>query len=319
MPVIIGHRGAPGYRPEHTQSAYRIAIDQGVDAIEPDVVASSDGVLVVRHENEISGTTDVADHPEFAARRTTKEFAGHRITGWFTEDFTWAELCTLRCRERIPDIRPASAAHDGEERILALPEVLEIARAGGVGVVLEIKYATAFASIGIDLAELIARDLRAAGWQSDGAGDLVVESFEEDVLHRVRAAGIRARYVYLLERRGSPVDLVVARGDAAPTYRDQLNDLGSLAPRVDGISVHKHLLLSAGGPALAAAARAAGLELYTWTCRPENAFLERRFRGRGGPASHGDWRAEWRELREIGVTGVFTDHPDLARAVFAAD
>lgn len=319
MPVIIGHRGAPGYRPEHTRSAYRIAIDQGADAIEPDVVASSDGVLVVRHENEISGTTDVAVRPEFAARRTTKEFAGHRITGWFTEDFTWAELRTLRCRERIPDLRPASAAHDGEERILSLPDVLEIARAGGVGMVLEIKHAMAFASIGIDLAELVARDLRATGWQGEGAGDLVVESFEEEALHRVRAAGIRARYVYLVERHGSAVDLVVARGDAAPTYRDQLDDLVSLAPRVDGISVHKHLLLSAGGSALAVAARAAGLELYTWTCRPENAFLERRYRGPGGRAEHGNWRAEWQKLREVGVTGVFTDHPDLARAAFAAD
>src|SRR5690606_26512957 len=213
MPVIIGHRGAPGYRPEHTRSSYELAIEQGADAVEPDVVATRDGVLVVRHENEISGTTDVADRPEFAHLRTVKEFAGHTVEGWFTEDFTWAELQTLRSRERIPDLRPDSAAFDGAERILSLPDVLDVARAGGVGVVIEIKHAPYFASIGIDLAELVARDVRAAGWQGEGApGALIVESFEEQALRGVRERGIDARYVYLVERKGTAVDLLLERG-----------------------------------------------------------------------------------------------------------
>src|SRR5690554_2302093 len=105
-PVIIGHRGAPGRRPEHTAASYRLAIEMGVDAIEPDVVVSSDGVLVVRHENEIGGTTNVADHPEFADRHTKKTVDGQKISGWFVEDFTWAELSTLRARERLPKLRP---------------------------------------------------------------------------------------------------------------------------------------------------------------------------------------------------------------------
>ncbi|GGF36771.1 glycerophosphoryl diester phosphodiesterase [Microbacterium sorbitolivorans] len=316
MTAIIGHRGASGYRPEHTRSAYDLALAQGVDLVEPDVVATKDGVLVVRHENEISGTTDVASHPEFAHLKTTKSFAGYEFTGWFTEDFTWDELQTLRCTERIPKIRPANAAYDGTDRILSLPEVLDIARAGGVGVVVEVKHSPYFASIGLDLAPLVARDLRAGGWQDEDRGRLVIESFEESALHQVRDAGIDAELVYLLEDDGVALDLLIAHGSDAPSYRDQLADLGSLAERVDGISVDKSLLLDADAPSFAGEARERGLELFTWTARPENAFLAKRFRGSGARAEYGEWRAEWRAIREAGVTGVFADHPDLAREIF---
>ncbi|HLT68192.1 MAG TPA: glycerophosphodiester phosphodiesterase family protein [Microbacterium sp.] len=316
MTAIIGHRGASGYRPEHTRSAYELAIAQGVDLIEPDVVATRDGVLVVRHENEISGTTDVASREEFARLKTTKTFAGHELTGWFTEDFTWDELRRLRCTERIPKLRPANAAYDGADRILSLPEVLEIARTGGVGVVVEIKHAPYFAEIGLDLASLVARDLRACGWQEPEHGRLIIESFEESALHAVRAEGIDAELIYLLEDDGTALDLLLAHGAAAPSYRAQLSDLGSLAERVDGISVDKALLLDPDAPAFAAEARERGLELFTWTARPENAFLAERFRGSGTRAEYGEWRAEWRAIREAGVTGVFADHPDLAREIF---
>ncbi|HJA04039.1 MAG TPA: glycerophosphodiester phosphodiesterase [Candidatus Microbacterium stercoravium] len=318
MPVIIGHRGAPGYRPEHTRSSYELAIDLGADMIEPDVVATRDGVLVVRHENEISGTTDVADRPEFAHLRTTKSFAGHELTGWFTEDFSWDELKTLRCRERLPRIRPQNIGYDDTEPILRLRDVLDIAAAHGVGVVVEIKHAPYFSAIGLDLAPLIAADLRAAGWQDPGsAASLVIESFEESALNAVREEGIRARFVYLLEKSGAALDLLLAHGSAAPSYRDQLNDVASLAARVDGISVNKSLLLS-GDARFAGEARDAGLELFTWTCRPENAFLARRFRAPGGSAAFGDWRGEWAQIRRSGVTGVFADQPDLAREAFAS-
>jgi len=316
MISLIGHRGASGYRPEHTRSAYELAIAQGVDLIEPDVVATKDGVLVVRHENEISGTTDVAARPEFARLRTTKSFAGHEFSGWFTEDFTWEELQLLRCTERIPHLRPDSAAFDGEERILSLREVLDIAREGGVGVVVEIKHAPYFSAIGLDLAPLVARELRAGGWQDPGSGRLVIESFEESALHAVRSAGIEAELVYLFEDEGAALDLRLALGSDAPSYLDQLGDIAALAGRVDGISVAKSLLLDPAAPAFAAEARERGLELFTWTARPENAFLEERFRGRGSAAEYGEWRAEWRAIREAGVTGVFADHPDLARQVF---
>ena len=314
MIAIIGHRGAPGHLPEHTRGSYLLAIQQGVDAIEPDVVATRDGVLVVRHENEISSTTDVASRPEYADRRTRKVIDGRDLDGWFAEDFTWDELRTLRARERIPEIRPTSAAHDNDEPILALTEVLTLARDGGIGVVVEIKHATYFASIGIDLAALVARDLRVAGWDGDPA--LVIEAFEQSALERVREEGIRARYVYLIERTGSPADRIARDGRAAPTYRDQFGAPAVLAPAVDGVSVHKHLLLAANGAELAARVRDAGLELFTWTCRPENAFLERRFRGPGGRTAHGRWREEWRELRDVGATALFADHPDLARELF---
>src|SRR3954452_14409248 len=157
-PMIIGHRGAPGYRPEHTRGSYELALQLGADALEPDIVATKDGVLVLRHENEISGTTDVADHPEFADRRTTKEVDGVAATGWFTEDFTWDELSTLRARERIPALRQASSTFDGHYPLLRLRDLLEVVeRSGGAGrdrpardgagsggLVAELKHATYF-------------------------------------------------------------------------------------------------------------------------------------------------------------------------------
>jgi glycerophosphoryl diester phosphodiesterase len=318
--LLIGHRGAPGYRPEHTRSSYALAFAQGADAVEPDVVVSRDGVLVVRHENEISGTTDVADHPEFADRRTTRIVDGEELAGWFVEDFDWAELVTLRARERLPGLRPASAAHDGEEPILRLRDVLDLVRAAALengrplGVVLEIKHATYFSAIGWDVADLVERELRSEGW---AAGDLPlwIESFEASALDRLRERGIPASYVYLMEASGAPYDLV-ARGEVAP-YADAMTPAGldALAGRVDGISVDKSVLLRPH-PRVVADAHARGLQVFTWTCRPENAFLAHRFRRLGGPAAYGDYRREWAVIRDLGVDAVFVDHPDLGAQVF---
>ena len=317
--LVIGRRGAPGYRPEHTRSSYELALAQGADAVEPDVVSTRDGVLVVRHENEISGTTDVADHSEFAARRTTKIIEGKRVDGWFTEDFTWDELATLRCRERLPQLRPANTAYDGQEPILRLREVLDLAAAAGRGVVLEIKHATYFAQIGWDLAELAASELRGAGW-AGGIHPLVIESFESTVLREVRAQGIVAQYVYLLEAHGRPADLIATAGRQAPSYAWTASPAGldSVAGHLDGISVDKRFLTDArrGGGRVVAAAHARDLVVFTWTCRPENAFLARRFRRGGARADFGDYVGEWGMLRDTGVDGVFADHPDLALAVF---
>lgn len=324
--LVIGHRGAPGYLPEHSRSSYELAIAQGADAIEPDVVVSRDGVLVVRHENEISGTTDVADRAEFADRRTTRRIDGVELTGWFAEDFDWAELATLRCRERLPQLRPASAEHDGLEPILRLRDVLEIARGAArpVTVVAEIKHATALAAAGFDLAALLAAELRAAGW-GDGAHPLVIESFEQSVLTQVRARGVVAAYVYLLEASGRAADLIAAQGQSAPTYRAQTAPAGldRLVGAVDGISVDKRMLLAPDrwGRATSRSriiedAHARGLSVFTWTCRPENHFLLRQFRLPGGPAAFGDYAGEWALLRDAGVDGAFADHPDLAVAVF---
>ena len=321
-PLVIGHRGAPGYRPEHARSSYALALASGVDAVEPDVVVSRDGVLVVRHENEISETTDVSARPEFANRRTTKTVDGVETTGWFTEDLTWDELSTLRCRERLPQLRPGSAAFDDVEPVLRLRDVLDLVWAASIdqqrpiGVVLEVKHATHFAQHGHDVAQLVRAELVAAGWAT-GQQELVIESFEWTVLEELRELGVPGSYVYLIEATGRPYDLIVARGErAAPTYRSftQPEGLDRLAERFDGISVHKRLILGDG--ALVAAAHERGLEVYVWTCRPENAFLARRFRLPGGPAAFGDFAREWGQLRDAGVDGVFVDHPDLGLAAF---
>lgn len=319
-PLLIAHRGASGYRPEHTAAAYRLGIHQGADAVEPDIVASRDGVLVVRHENEISGTTDVADRPEFADRRTRKLIDGHAVTGWFTEDFDWAELATLRARERLPWLRAASASFDRRFPILRLRDLLELLDAAehregrAVTLVAEIKHAHHFASIGLPLDELFAAEI--SDWP--GRERMIVESFEAGVLRRLTERGVPGTRVQLVEWEGAPADLVAEQGSSAPSFRDYLGDAGlrGLVGLVDGVSVAKRYLLDpprAVPPNFVARAHAHGLAVYTWTLRPENEFLARRFRRGADPAAHGGWRAEFGAVLASGVDGVFADHPDLAR------
>jgi len=324
-PVIIGHRGASGYRPEHTRSAYELAFALGADLVEPDLVATRDGVLVLRHENEISGTTDVAAHPEFADRRTTKRIDGASLTGWFTEDFTWAELSTLRAVERLPKLRQASTAFDGREPILRLSDLLEIVDAASekqgraLGVVAEIKHATYFDELGLPLDELADRDLRAFG--AGDPGRLFVESFEQTVLESLRERGMPGRRVYLVEASGSPADLRARFGRKALSYSAHLTDAGlaRLAASVDGVSIAKSLLVrTVDGVVtttdLVTRIHEAGLAAYLWTLRPENSFLEPPLRRGRALAAHGDWMTEFQLVMRTGIDGVFADHPDLAVA-----
>ncbi|MBU3971349.1 MAG: glycerophosphodiester phosphodiesterase, partial [Alphaproteobacteria bacterium] len=185
-PLIIAHRGASGERPEHTRAAYERAIEQGADFIEPDLVVSRDGVLIVRHENEIGGTTDVAAHPEFADRRTTRTIDGESVAGWFTEDFTLAELKTLRARERLPELRPANTAFDGREPILTFEEVLDIAAAADVGVVPELKHPTYFAALGLPMEDAFVAILERRGLTGADA-PILIQCFEVGPLQRLRA------------------------------------------------------------------------------------------------------------------------------------
>jgi glycerophosphoryl diester phosphodiesterase len=329
-PLVIGHRGAPGYRPEHSRSSYDLALAMGVDAVEPDIVVSKDGVLVVRHENEISGTTDIADRPEFADRRTTKTVDGAELTGWFTEDLTWDEIATLRCRERLPHLRPSSASFDDQQPVLRLRDVLDLVRAASleqgreIGVVLEIKHATYIDALGWELSGLVEAELTDAGW-AQGELPLTIEAFESTVLQQLRERGIRGTYIYLLEAAGRPFDLVAALGRAAPTYKETARPAGldRLAGTVDGISVDKRMILApdklgrvSGPSAVVADAHARGLRVFTWTCRPENAFLVGQYRGRGGAAAFGDYEGEWAVIRDAGVDGVFVDHADLGVEFF---
>lgn len=333
-PLVIGHRGASGYRPEHTRSAYELAIALGAEALEPDLVATRDGVLVLRHGNEISGTTDVASRSEFADRRATKEIDGAVQTGWFTEDFTWAELSTLRARERLPAVRRSSASFDGQYPILRMADLFEIldraaedGRDEPVGLVAEIKHATYFSGLGFPLDELFANELDAAGWDARDAR-LTIESFEKTVLERFAERGVGRRRIYLIEKDGVPPDLAAVHGANATPYAEVVTPAGlfalARAGAVHGVSVDKSMLFATdergratGTNTLVDDAHAAGLEIYCWTLRPENRFLNRAFR-RGAAAEFGDWQGEFAMIMRTGIDGVFADHPDLALEARAA-
>ena len=314
VPLVIAHRGASGYHPEHTLSAYRIAVGLGADGVEPDLVATKDGVLVIRHENEISRTTDVAAHPEFSERRTTKTVDGKVLTGWFTEDFTWDELKTLRATEPLPGIRHGNTVHDGKEPIQRFQDLLQMLddHSPTVQVVAEVKHASYFRSLGIHLDVLLAEALDRAGWVDDER--LTVESFELSFLDRIRARGVRARFVYLVEASGCPAD------DPETPYAWVRTDEGlrSLAGRVDGISVDKKLLLHKDVHGrivttdLVERAHAAGLVIFCWTLRAENRFLHPQHRSGGVEWDIGNWAVEFALILESGVDAVFSDHPDLA-------
>jgi glycerophosphoryl diester phosphodiesterase len=322
--IVIGHRGASGYRPEHTLAAYALAIELGADYIEPDLVSTRDHVLVVRHENEISGTTDVADHPELADRRTMKTIDGVPVVGWFTEDLTLAELGTLRARERLPDIRPAGSAYDGQYPIPTFQQVVDLARRRHVGIYPELKHPTYFTSIGLPLEEPLVQALHANGYAGPDA-PVFIQSFEVGNLRRLRRM-TDLPLVQLLDDHGRPYDLVVS-GDPR-TYADLATPVGlaELAAYVQGIGPNKHLIVprdannQRGAPtALVGDAHRAGLLVHPWTFRRENAFLPEDLR-RGDPTSPaylravGDLPAELRQFYQLGVDGLFSDNPDLAVA-----
>jgi len=306
-PIVIGHRGASGYRPEHTLASYELAIDQGADFIEPDIVSTRDGVLVARHENEIGGTTDVAAHPEFANRRTTKVIDGEELSGWFTEDFTLDELRTLRARERLPELRPASAAFDGHFGIPTLQEIADVARRGGerrgrtVGLYPETKHPTYFRSIGLPLEEPLVVTLHSAGYRGVEA-PVFIQSFEADSLRRL--AGITPLRL---------VQLLSAGPQAAE--RTHPRALADVARYATAIGADKDLIIprdSAGDlvapSSLVADVHTAGLLVHAWTFRAEPAFL---------PANIRDAAAEYAVFYATGIDGVFTDQPDLAVAARA--
>ena len=323
--IVIGHRGASGYRPEHTVAAYELAIDLGADYIEPDLVSTRDHVLVVRHENEISGTTDVAGHAEFADRQTTKTIDGVPVIGWFTEDFTLAELETLRAKERLPAIRPDGAAFDGRYHIPTFQQVINLAKRRHVGIYPETKHPSYFRSIGLPLEEPLVRALDTNGYRGPTASAFV-QSLEVGNLRRLRRM-TDIPLVQLLHDHGRPYDLA-ASGDPR-TYADLATPVGlaELAGYVQGVGPNKHLIVPRdtdnrrGLPtALVGDAHSAGLLVHPWTFRRENAFLPEDLR-RGDPASPaylraaGDLPAELRQFRQLEVDGLFTDNPDLAVAI----
>lgn len=311
-PIVIAHRGASGERPEHTRASYALAIAQGADFIEPDLVATRDGVLVARHENEISKTTDVAAHPEFAARRTTKTIDGRTVSGWFTEDFTLAELKTLRARERLPRLRPGNIAW-ADETIPTFDEVIALAQAHGVGVYPETKHPSYFRAIGLPLEPGLLAALDRAGWTTRDA-PVFIQSFEVANLKMLRGQ-TKVRLIQLVDAEGAPAD------GAAPSYAAMLTPAGlaAIARYADGIGPAKALVIprgaggrSLGATRLVADAHAAGLKVHPWTFRAENQFLPAELRDGDDPAAHGDLAAEIRAFVAAGVDGVFADFPGVA-------
>ena len=318
-PLVIAHRGASGERPEHTLMAYRLAIAEGCDFIEPDLVVTKDGHLVVRHENEISGTTDVAAHPEFADRKTLRTVDGEQVAGWATEDFTLAELKTLRTRERLPQLRPGSAAFDGREPIATFQEVVDLARSESrrlgrtIGVYPEMKHPGHFARIGLPIEARLADALKINGLDARDA-PVFVQCFEVGPLKTFMGLS-KARRVQLVSAEGHPGD----RPDLSFAQMCTADGLKAVAAYADGLGPDWSLILPTGAdgalaPAtsLVADAHAAGLAVHPWTVRAENHFLPPKLRRGGDPAQHGDVGAVFAALYAAGVDGVFSDFPGLA-------
>jgi glycerophosphoryl diester phosphodiesterase len=310
-PIVIAHRGASGERPEHTLLSYQRAIEQGADFIEPDLVPTKDGVLVARHENNITETTDVASHPEFADRKATRTIDGETMTGWFTEDFTLAELKTLRARERLPKLRPENMKFDGQAEIPTLDEVIALAKKASkqtgrtIGIYPETKHPTYFASIGLPVEQRLVDKLKAAGWDRADA-PVFIQSFEVNNLKKLKTM-TKVRLIQLMAGMGAPAD------GAQPNYKAMITPerLKDVATYAYGIGPELTMIQPASGPAttLIADAHAAGLRLHPWTFRAENFFLLPSYRSGANPADHGRLKEEILYFLGLGVDGFFTDFP----------
>jgi glycerophosphoryl diester phosphodiesterase len=289
--TVIAHRGASGERPEHTLESYSLAIEEGADYIEPDLVMTRDGVLIARHENEIGGTTDVAQHPEFAARRRTQIIDGESMSGWFTEDFTLSEIKTLRARERLAELRPQNRQFDGRFSVPTFDEIMQLVmRANGqagrnrpVGVYPETKHPAHFAAIGLPLELALLDTLRRYRYAKTGS-PVFIQSFDPQNLQQLRTM-TRLPLVQLLEHA--------------------LGDPGAIARYADVIGIAKALAT----PEAVQAAHAANLRVHVWTFRAENEFLPGDLQVGGDRGAHGDLEAEIRRYLDRGIDGFFVDFP----------
>lgn len=334
VPLVIGHRGAAGYRPEHTLASYELAARMGADFIEPDLVSTKDHVLITRHENDITGTTDIADHPEFAARKATKSVDGVSITGWFTEDFTLAEIKTLRAKERLPAVRQRNTIYDGLFPVATFQEVLDLrarlSRELGreIGIYPETKHPSYFRSIGLELETPLVQSLLRAGLDK-ASSPVFIQSFEPTNLQDLRNKyKVRTKLIFLTSATGAPFDLV-SKGDRR-TYADLTAPAGLrlLATSINGIGPDKTQVIprdAAGNlgstTTLVRDAHAAGLLVHPYTFRAENQFLPTDYRTGADPNAYGRILAEITAYLSAGIDGFFTDQADigvLARNTFVA-
>ncbi len=291
--VVIAHRGASGERPEHTLESYQLAVDQGADYIEPDLVMTRDGVLIARHENEIGGTTDVADHPEFADRYRSQVVDGETMTGWFTEDFTLEEIKTLRARERLPDLRPQNRAFDGRVSVPTFDEILTLAtavnrRRGGfprIGVYPETKHPAHFAALGLPQERAVLTALQRFDYAREGS-PVFIQSFDPNNLRELRGM-THLPLVQLLEH--------------------ELGDLSVVAEYADAIGIAKNLATAD----TVARAHAVELAVHVWTFRAENEFLPDDLKIGTVPADHGNLAGEIERYLSRDIDGFFTDFPSI--------
>ena len=313
--IIIAHRGASGERPEHTLGSYSLAIAQGADYIEPDLVLTKDGVLVARHENEISETTDVADKAEFADRKTSKTIDGQKMTGWFTEDFTLAELKTLRAKERLPQLRSANMAYDGQFEIPTFDEILALAKAQSavtgrtIGIYPETKHPSYFTAIGLPHEAPLLAALTQYGHVEKSA-PVFIQSFEVENLKALRPK-TKLRLIQLMAETGSPAD----RSDLTYAQMASAEGLKIVATYADGIGPNKAMVIprtllgNLGNPTtLVADAHKAGLAVHPWTFRRENYFLPLAQKSGVDPRGVGDLNAEIKAYLATGVDGIFSDN-----------
>jgi glycerophosphoryl diester phosphodiesterase len=333
-PLVIAHRGASALRPEHTLAAYAKAIADGADFIEPDLVATKDGVLVARHENAITDTTDVAAHAEFAGRRIAKTIDGQPMTGWFTEDFTLAELKRLRARERLGALRPESQRYDGAFQVLTFDEIVDFTAASAatigrdIGLIPELKHSSYFAGIGLALEPRLIAAFTASRYLR--RAPIVIQSFEVGNLKALRPQLTGFANIQLMQLidapESAPFDSVIA--GRRRSYADMLTPAGltEIATYADWVSPNARLLIPLGADGrlaastgLAAAARRAGLRVGTWTFRPENRFLAGDFRDEAGESARNPAGsiAEIRRYIKEGLDGFFTDDPGLGRQSIA--
>ena len=312
--LVIAHRGASGERPEHTLAAYERAIDQGADYIEPDLVVTKDLVLIARHETELSDTTDVATHEEFAGRKRTKDVEGRQVTGWFAEDFTLAEIRTLRVKERLPAVRRANTRFDGLYQVPTFEEIVALVRAKEaetgrtVGLYPELKHPTMLLEqAGIDSVDLLATALRKARL-ADADDRVFVQVFEVAPLQRLNRL-VDVPLILLISSEGGPYDEKGLRWSDMMTP----SGLAEVARYADGIGPFMgHVLRPDGTPTrLVADAHAAGLKVHPWTLRKENSFLPPALQNPGGPGATGKVAEFVGLLKRAGVDGVFTDDPAL--------
>lgn len=316
--TIIAHRGASGYRPEHTLAGYKLAISLNADFIEPDLVSTKDGVLIARHENEISETTDVAQHPEFSHLKTTKVIDGEVKTGWFTEDFTLAEIKTLTAKERIPQIRPQNTEFNGKLAIPALQEIIDLAQSKSqelgreIGIYPETKHPSYFQSIGLPLEDNLLQILDTNGYHGKNA-PVFIQSFEVSNLQAL-SQKTDLPLVQLINDVGKPYDFII-NGDSR-TYQDliSIDGLQEIAKYAQAIGVHKNLIFPKDkqGKLLSPTdliknAHTANLLVHAWTFRNEDVFLPVDLKGNP--------QKEYELFFKLGIDGVFSDFPNVAFAV----